>query len=303
METEKQDQEIQEQDNVQESSLTEESVFKFLNENYKDKLGKDINSFDDLIVTKIEEKEKEIPTVPDYLKPYDEFHKTTNRPIEDYVNWTKNWEETPEDSRVAEYLRRTKPYLDEEDIKDEILEMKGKLKPSEDDDADDPLVQRSLRKAEREWKTTVHTATELLQSEREKYAAPIPDAKKEIDAATESFNSEFLKKLSSTESIKVGDLDYKFSKESLKDIKSLGDIIKAQTTSEDGSMSVEKAIRNLVIAQNFDQILEDSINNALVAAKDLELKKKNNAVEDAKSTDGKSSNADPSRYRRNIFGY
>lgn len=288
---------------TQERSFTDEDFFKYANEHFKEQLGKEINSVDDLFVTKIEEREKEIPTVPEYLKPFDEFHKNTNRPIEDYVKWTKDWGETPEDSRVAEYLRRTKPYLDEDDIKDEISDMKGKMKLSEDDDADDPLVQRGLKKAEREWKTTVHTATELLQSERQKYAAPIPDAKKQVDEATESFNSEFLKQLNVTESIKAGDLEYKFSKESLKNVKSLGDIVKAMTTSEDGSMDVNKAIRNLVIAQNFDQILKDSIDNALVAAKDLELKQKNNAVDDAKTAGDKSSNSDPSRYRAALRGY
>lgn len=265
---------------VQERSFTDEDFFKYANDNFSEKLGKEIKSFDDMV--RVEEQVRETQVVPDYLKGIDQFTKDTNRPIEDYFAYTKDWSKVSEEDRVSEYLRRTKPYFDNDDIKTKIQNLKSGMELSEDDDADDVDVKKRIRNATLEWKEFAHTATQHLESEKEKYKVPLPNVQKEIDETQEAFNSEFLKQLNEVESVKVGELDFKVNKESLKGINNIQDVVKELSTNENGELDANKLAESLAKLRNFDQIVKDYSENDRVKNKDLELLKKNNAEQEAR---------------------
>lgn len=259
---------------VVESQIKEEDFLKYASEH----LGKEVKSFDEIVRTEVVEKEveKEIQTVPDYLKAYDEFYKETGgRPISDFVRATKDWSQEKDDEKVSEYLRRTKPHYDSDDIAYKLEELKSKMNPSEDDDEDDVNVRRRLKGAQLEWKDLVRESESYLQSETEKFKTKIPDVQTQVDEGKEIFKQAFSEAVEKTESLKFGDLDYKFSKDDLKGIDSLEDIT-AKVLGENGG-DMEQTLKSLLFAMKGEQIIKDAVETAIVNHENERLKQKNNA--------------------------
>lgn len=260
-------------------SFTEQDFFTYANEHYGEQIGKEVTSIDDFMSVKEIEKEvvKEIPTVPEYLKGYDDFYKETNgRGMDDYIASQKDWESVDDDAKVAEYIRRKQPYLDSDEVAFKVNELKQNMQPLDDDDLDTTAANRRIKNATIEWKSLVHDSTTALQSEREKYKSPLPDVNKQISEGMEIFKNEFTQKVNSTESVKFGDLEYKFSKDDLKDVQTLEDINKLVVG--DGG-DYDSALKAALFLKKGDQIIKDAVETAIVNHENERLKQKNNATD------------------------
>lgn len=261
--------------------FTEEDFFKYANEHYSEGIGKEISSIDDFKTVIEVEKEvvKEIQTVPDYLKGYDEFYKATNgRSMSDYVSAQKDWSTESEESKVAEYLKRTKPEYDKDDINTKISLLKERMEALDDDDANS----FDVRAAKLEWKDLIGESQKFLSSETAKYKEKIPSQETQVNEGMELFKKQFADVVNSTESLKFGDLDYKVNKESLKGIESLEDITKLLVG--DGT-NMESTLKNIVFALNSEQILKDYLETGIVKHEDQRLKNMNNASQELHNTE------------------
>lgn len=283
---------------VQQPTFTNEDFFKYANEQFGETLGREINSIEDLTVEK--EVTKEIQTIPDALKGYHEFNTTTGRGMEDYIQSQKDWTQESEDARLTEYLRQTKPHYDNDDIAATIKNMKKQFEPSEDDDVDSSEFQDKARLAKLDYKDLLAQATSTLQSNREKYEAPLPDHKIAEERGMEAFKVDLQETIASTESVKFADLDYKFNKEEFSDIKTLEDVM-GLLKGEDGNLDMSKVLDMAVYMRKGSQVLNDLKENTIVNYETEKIKKQNNAQENPKPSHIKGT-GDAHAYAKKLFG-
>lgn len=140
---------------VEKTELQEEEVLSYL----KNRYGKDINSFDDLI-TERETKEDLPEDVAAYLK----YKKETGRGVEDFVKLNQNFDDMEPDSLLAEYFLATEEAVDSDDV--EVL-MEDYLI---DEDLDD---ESTIKKKKLAKKKIVRKANKFFNDQKDKYNQPL----------------------------------------------------------------------------------------------------------------------------------
>jgi len=179
----KQKEQLQKQDEKgneerNEAQINDDVVLNYL----KNEKGLDINNFESL--TKTEQKELDIP---DDVKSYLDYKKETNRSYSDYLELQKDWKSESEEVVLSRYLKEKNPYFDQEDINDELSDFKY------DEEVDD---EGEIRKKKRNKKKLLSEAISYLESQKEKYKAPvegsstdatIPNEYKEAKAKLDEF--------------------------------------------------------------------------------------------------------------------
>ena len=124
----------------------------------------------------------ETPKLPENVEKLVTFMNETGGTVEDYVELNKDYSKLSNDQLLHEYLRKTKPHLDKEDI-DLIME-----DYQYEEDIDDP---KEIRKKKLAYKEAVASAKQDLESRKTKYYAEIksrPGVTQEQQKAMDFFN-------------------------------------------------------------------------------------------------------------------
>jgi len=132
----------------------------------------------------VKEKPQLIPTpeLPENVDKLVTFMNETGGTVEDYVELNKDYSKFDNDQLLHEYLRKTKPHLDSEDIS--LIMEDYKI----DEDLDE---QKDIRKKKLAYKEAVAAAKQNLEDQKTKYYAEIknrPGVTQEQQKAMEFFN-------------------------------------------------------------------------------------------------------------------
>jgi hypothetical protein len=154
-----------------EVELQEQDVLSYISKRY----NKQINSFDELVTERSEEK------LPEDVSAYLKYRKETGRGFEDFLKLGEDFESMDPDKVLRNYLKSTQVGLDEEDI-DVMME---EYSYSEDLDDDSTIKRAKLAK-----KKMVAEAKQYFNSQKEKYKTPLesstayvsPEEKEELEA-------------------------------------------------------------------------------------------------------------------------
>lgn len=181
----KQEQEVEEQkieqqnkqeDAVQQEEQGKESYEQKQNETKEQGQEKVLELSDDDVLKYLKEKKgfnkdslefnssQEKQEMPEQVSKYLEYQKETGRDFKDYLELQKDWKSESEDVVLERFLKEKNPYFDLEDIKDELSEYVY------DEDVDD---ESEIKKKKREKKKLLNEALSYLESQKEKYKAPL----------------------------------------------------------------------------------------------------------------------------------
>ena len=145
-----------------------------------------IEEITDEVKPKEEVKEKpqliKTPELPENVEKLVTFMNETGGTVEDYVELNKDYSTLSNDQVLHEYLRKTKPHLDSEDI-NLIME-----DYQYDEELDDP---KEIRKKKLAYKEAVASAKQDLENKKAKYYAEIknrPGVTQEQQKAMDFFN-------------------------------------------------------------------------------------------------------------------
>ena len=122
------------------------------------------------------------PELPENVEKLVTFMNETGGTVEDYVELNKDYSKLDNDQLLKEYLRKTKPHLDSEDIS-LILE-----DYQYDEDLDE---QKDIRRKKLAYKEAVANAKKDLENKKSKYYAEIkqrPSVTQDQQKATDFFN-------------------------------------------------------------------------------------------------------------------
>ena len=123
-----------------------------------------------------------MPKLPENVEKLVTFMKETGGTVEDYVELNKDYSKLNSDQLLHEYLRKTKPHLDKEDI-DLIME-----DYQYEEDIDEP---KEIRRKKLAYKEAVASAKQDLENRKTKYYAEIknrPGVTQEQQKAMDFFN-------------------------------------------------------------------------------------------------------------------
>lgn len=151
--------EIAEESKEKRLEFSDDDVLKYL----KESKGLELESLDSL-------SKRQESDLPEDVKKYLEYKKETNRGYQDFANLQRDWTKENEDVAIETYLREKNPYFDTEDIADELAEFKF------DEDLDD---EAKIKKIKRKKKKLLNEAVSFLESQKEKYKAPLEGSSSE----------------------------------------------------------------------------------------------------------------------------
>ena len=124
-----------------------------------DRLGRDINSLDDL-----KEAREESGEMDEEVSAFFKYKKETGRGVKDFVQLNKDYDTMNPENLIKEYLTATEEGLDEEDINAMMEDY------SFDEDLDDEGDIRKIRLAK---KKTIAKAKRYFEDAKEKYSVPL----------------------------------------------------------------------------------------------------------------------------------
>ena len=157
------------------------------------------------ITEEVKEKVKEkpqlikTPELPENVEKLVTFMNETGGTVEDYVELNKDYSKLDNDQLLHEYLRKTKPHLDSEDINLIMEDYKY------DEELDE---QKDIRRKKLAYKEAVASAKKDLESRKNKYYAEIknrPGVTQEQQKAVDFFN----RYNKQQEEIKLSQADFK----------------------------------------------------------------------------------------------
>ena len=123
-----------------------------------------------------------MPELPENVEKLVTFMNETGGTVEDYVELNKDYTKLDDDQLLKEYLRKTKPHLDSEDINLIMEDYKV------DEDLDE---QKDIRRKKLAYKEAVASAKQDLENRKTKYYAEIknrPGVTQEQQKAMDFFN-------------------------------------------------------------------------------------------------------------------
>lgn len=147
--------EIQDNVETQSSELNEDDVLSFIKNRYE----KDFTSVDQLF----EQREKN-EELPEDVKGYFDYKKSTGRGIEDYVKLNRDFSSMDEDQILSEYLLASGEATDSEDV--EVLMDDY----SYDEDLDE---ERDIKKTKLAKKKAIAKAKNFFEEQKEMYKQPL----------------------------------------------------------------------------------------------------------------------------------
>jgi hypothetical protein len=140
---------------TEDSGLTEEDVLSFIKNRYE----KDITSIDQLFEQRDSNEE-----LPEDVKGYFEYKKTTGRGIEDYVKLKRDFSSMDEDELLSEYLIASGEAIDSDDV-DIIMD-----DYRYDEDLDE---EKDIKKIKLKKKKAVAKAKSFFEEQKEMYKQPL----------------------------------------------------------------------------------------------------------------------------------
>jgi hypothetical protein len=123
-----------------------------------------------------------MPELPENVEKLVSFMNETGGTVEDYVELNKDYTKLDDDQLLKEYLRKTKPHLDSEDISLILEDYKF------DEDLDE---QKDIRRKKLAYKEAVASAKQDLENRKTRYYAEIknrPGVTQEQQKAMDFFN-------------------------------------------------------------------------------------------------------------------
>jgi hypothetical protein len=124
-----------------------------------DRLGRDINSLDDL-----KEAREESGEMDEEVSAFFKYKKETGRGVKDFVQLNKDYDTMNPENLIKEYLTATEDGLDDDDINAMMEDY------SFDEDLDDEVDIRKIRLAK---KKTIAKAKRYFEDAKEKYSVPL----------------------------------------------------------------------------------------------------------------------------------
>ena len=150
------------QEKVDTPNLTDESVLSYLGE----KLGREINSLDDLT-------RQESNDLPEHLQKIDQYMKDTGRGVDDWVRLQQDFSTVSDDEILRMYESEQNPHLSPDDVSFKLEDMFGV-----DEDSD---TERDIKKKEIAKKDRVAAARKHYENQKEQYKAPLESSGGTID--------------------------------------------------------------------------------------------------------------------------
>jgi hypothetical protein len=130
----------------------------------EDKVLENTEVEEDIKIEAPEEKVVAEEVLPTEFSKFLEYNKDTGRGMADYLEATKDLSEVSEEVKLEKYLREQNPDFDDDDIRYELEQL------IVDEEYDSEKEQRDKK---REKKKLLSEATKFLESNREKYLAPL----------------------------------------------------------------------------------------------------------------------------------
>ena len=159
---------------VSDTDVKEESPIEVIEEIKEETIVEEIKKEETPIV--------ESPKLPENVDKLVKFMEETGGTVEDYVELNKDYSKLNNDQLLQEYLRKTKPHLDSEDISLIMEDYKY------DEELDE---QKEIRRKKLAYKEAVASAKQDLESRKNKYYAEIkqrPGVTQEQQKAMDFFN-------------------------------------------------------------------------------------------------------------------
>ena len=159
---------------VSDTDVKEESPIEVIEEIKEETIVEEIKKEETPVV--------ESPKLPENIDKLVKFMEETGGTVEDYVELNKDYSKLNNDQLLQEYLRKTKPHLDSEDISLIMEDYKY------DEELDE---QKEIRRKKLAYKEAVASAKQDLESRKNKYYAEIkqrPGVTQEQQKAMDFFN-------------------------------------------------------------------------------------------------------------------
>lgn len=239
------------------SKVSDESLFGFLT----GRVGRDIKSWDDLVIEK--EVEKVVPAsfANEEIENIDRYVKETGRSVSDYMSLHKDWSKVSDDAIVEEYLRMEYPDYTDEEIK-ELAELNFGTASVNEDDMDEKeisSIQKENRKKEFAKKSYVSKARRFFEESKEKYKQPAARQADVLKEGAEAWRNSMKKAVDDLNVVEIGDFKYELGNRekysSICDLQRMIDSFK-----ENGVMNYNKLAKTLIVGMEAENILNEHRN-------------------------------------------
>jgi hypothetical protein len=269
------------------SSLSDQDVLSFLSE----KLGKDLNSFDDLAAGDKSE-EKPLTDLDRALQDLKEWTTKSGLPLKDYFKHQKDYDSMPSLQLVEEEMRYKNPDFTEDEIK---LEMEQYI-PDEDVDDDRDIALKNLKlkkdskvsrdilnglKSELSEYSTEVSLTEDQKSDIE-FAKSVKQIQKEQEEYSNSYSKSIKEESSKIKAIPLqldDDLTIEYSISDL-DRNEIPNLIAKMPHwyNEDGSMKHSAVVKDTAKIKVFDEAVKLSYQQGISKGQEMLLEKSKNST-------------------------
>nr|DAQ05502.1 MAG TPA: structural protein [Crassvirales sp.] len=259
------------------SKLPEEQVFSFL----AGKVGKEIKSWEDLVVEKevVKEVEKPVNYASPDLEVIDKFVRETGRGVEDYFRVQKNWDDEPNDKVLKEYLKVQYPTLDNEEIEAVFEESYSQL-PTSDEMDDIEINDRKKKNLARSaaMKMEALKAKKFFNEQKSQYKTPIKKMEETITAGKEEWNKNMRSAVESIDKMELEGFTYEFRDKQtyngmFSDMDSMMDYFK-----KDGVFDYAAFAKTIIAGRELPKILEEYGKAIKANTVEEELRRKSNAT-------------------------
>lgn len=252
--------------------INDELALKYLNE----KLGKQVNSFDELIEVKVENPLDDDP----YLKSLYEWRQKTGRPIEEFQKYQKDYNSVDDFEVARELLQLEYPTLTSDEIQ---LELERYAPDELDDDREAAYKKLELKKLATRGREVLSSFKADLEKPSE--ALLSPELKQDLELARTvkenyarqqeetkvySENIRLSSQKTETFEINLGDdlkLNFRIPDESKKELPTLIETM-PHWRNEDGSWNHQAVVNDAIKIKHFDDMLKLAYEQGLNSGKE-----------------------------------
>lgn len=252
--------------------INDELALKYLNE----KLGKQVNSFDELIEVKVENPLNDDP----YLKSLYEWRQKTGRPIEEFQKYQKDYNSVDDFEVARELLQLEYPTLTSDEIQ---LELERYAPDELDDDREAAYKRLELKKLATRGREVLSSFKADLEKPSE--ALLSPELKQDLELARTvkenyarqqeetkvySENIRLSSQKTETFEINLGDdlkLNFRIPDESKKELPTLIETM-PHWRNEDGSWNHQAVVNDAIKIKHFDDMLKLAYEQGLNSGKE-----------------------------------
>lgn len=258
--------------------LTDDLLLKTLSE----KLGKQVSNFDDLLQKPVE--------IDSQIQALNEWKQKTNRPIEDYFKFNKDYSQVSDLDIAREFLQLEYPTLTNQEVSLELQRFKA-----DEDDLDSEIAQKNLEL--KKYATKGRAELEKLKMDLGQPSTSnlTPELKEQLDFAkqvkqqievnnqqAQSYAQGINQAALSTEGLTLNlddslNIDFKVSEQ---DRKTIPNYINEMPhwKNEDGSWNHKAVVQDSVKIKHFDEIVKLAYQQGLSAGKENLIKDTKNST-------------------------